>query len=77
MESVLNSRFGGNHYMVAVMANIRLTPPEPFDFSKPEEWPRWKRRFEQFSYASGVSGENNQRQISTLLYYLWEGAEDV
>ena len=37
--------------MVAAMASIRLAPPEPFDFSKPDEWPRWKRRFEQFGFV--------------------------
>eukprot|EP00731_Ephydatia_muelleri_P036805 Em0328g2a len=54
-----------------------LAPPEPFDFSKPDEWPRWKRRFEQFRFASGLSEEDNQRQVCTLLYCLGEGAEDV
>eukprot|EP00731_Ephydatia_muelleri_P028828 Em0020g472a len=63
--------------MVAAMASIRLAPPEPFDFSKPDEWPRWKRRFEQFRFASGLSEEDNQRQVCTLLYCLGEGAEDV
>eukprot|EP00731_Ephydatia_muelleri_P006180 Em0003g428a len=51
--------------MVAAMASIRLAPPEPFDFSKPDEWPRWKRRFEQFRFASGLSEEDNQRQRPT------------
>ena len=63
--------------MVAAMASIRLAPPEPCDFSKPDEWPRWKCRFEQFRFASGLSEEDNQRQVSTLLYCLGEGAEDV
>ena len=71
---LLNSRFGG---MVAAMASIRLTPPEPFEFSKPDKWSRWKCRFEQFRFASGVSEEDDQRQVSTLLYCLGEGAEDV
>ena len=59
------------------MANIRLTPPELFNFSNPDKWPCWKCRFEQFRFTSGVSGKNDQRQISTLLYCLREGAEDV
>ena len=52
---------------------MATAPPEPFDY----EWPRWKRRFEQFRFASGLSEEDNQRQVSTLLYCLGEGAEDV
>ena len=60
-----------------MVAAIRLALTEPFDISKPDEWPRWKRRFEQFRFASSLSEEDNQRQVSTLLYCLGEGAEDV
>ena len=35
------------------MAQLQLTPPEPFDFKSPEEWPKWKRRFDRFRIASG------------------------
>ena len=63
--------------MVAAMASIRLAPPKSLDFSKPDEWPRCKRHFEQFRIASGLSGEDDQRQVSTLLYCLEECAEDV
>ena len=60
------------------MSTLRLQPPETFDFSKPDGWPRWRRRFEQFRYASGLfSDKDDVRQVSTLLYCLGEGAEDV
>lgn len=59
------------------MANIRLEPPEPFDFKTPDEWEKWKRRFEQFRVASGLSVEPGERQVCTLLYCLGEGAENV
>ena len=59
------------------MAALQLKVPEPFDFKKPEEWPRWKKRFEQFRIASGLGEESDQRQISTLLYCLGEEADDV
>ena len=42
------------------MANIRLEPPEPFDFKTPDEWEKWRRRFEQFRVASGLSGESGK-----------------
>ena len=54
------------------MANVRLQPPDSFDFKKPDEWQRWKRRFEQFRLASALSSESDERQISTLLYCLAE-----
>ena len=59
------------------MANIRLQPPEPFQFKNPDDWPRWKRRFEQFRTASGLFKESAEQQVSTLLYCLGEEAEDV
>ena len=59
------------------MANIRLEPPEPFDFKKPDDWPRWKRRFDQFRIASGLAEQAAPRQISTLLYCMGQDAEDV
>ena len=59
------------------MASIRLSPPDPFDFKRPDEWERWKRRFEQFRIVSGLSEESDERQVSTLLYCLGEEAEDV
>ncbi|KAL5479382.1 hypothetical protein EMCRGX_G022901 [Ephydatia muelleri] len=59
------------------MAGIRIEPPEPFVFAKPDGWPQWKRRFEQFIIASGVSEESELRKVSTLLYCLGPDAEDV
>ena len=59
------------------MAGIRIEPPKPFVFAKPDRWPQWKRRFEQFIIASGVSVESELRKISTLLYCLGPDAEDV
>ena len=59
------------------MATIQMQIPQPFDFSRPDEWSRWKRRFEQFRYASGLSQESGERQVSTLLYCLGQDADDV
>ena len=59
------------------MAQLRLQPPEPFNFRNPDDWPRWKRRFEQFRVASGLAGSDAVQQISTLLYYIGEEAEAV
>ena len=52
------------------MASIRLSPPDPFNLKRPDEWECWKRRFEQFRVASGLSEESDERQVSTLLYCL-------
>ena len=58
--------------------SISLKPPAAFNFRKPDEWPQWLKRFEQFRLASGLSEEKNRvKQISTLLYCLGEEAESV
>ena len=59
------------------MAVLQLKPPEPFNFKTPDEWPRWRKRFEQFRIASGLSEDSVEKQISTLLYCLGEEAESV
>ena len=59
------------------MAEIRLQPPEPFNFRNPDDWQRWKRRFQQFREAAGLDESAQTKQISTLLYCLGEEAEAV
>ena len=59
------------------MAGIRLEPPGAFDFKHPDEWTRWKRRFDQYRIALGLAGEAEPRQVCTLLYCMGEEAGDV
>ena len=56
---------------------MNLQPPTSFSFAKRGEWPKWKRRFEQYRQASGLVEKDEQRQVSTLLYCLGEEAEEV
>ena len=59
------------------MASIPLKLPTSYNFRNPDEWQKWRKRFEQFRSASGLAQENEPRQVSTLLYCLGEEAEDV
>ena len=59
------------------MAHVCLEPPGVFDFKRPDEWPRWKRRFGQYRCASGLDKEAEPRQVSALLYCMGESSEDV
>ena len=68
---------GGSGRTTTIMAQLHLQPPEQFNFKKPDNWPRWTRRFEQFRVASGLAGDDAAKQISTLLYCLGEEAEAV
>ena len=65
------------HGVRSGMASVRLQPPSPLDFRTPDEWPCWKRRFEQFRQAPGLAAEDDSRQISTLLYCMGDNAEDT
>ena len=58
-------------------SQICLQPPEPFNFKQPDDWPGWKRCFEQFRTASGLDGDPPLKQVNTLLYCLGEEADTV
>ena len=59
------------------MAQLRLEPPEPFNLRTPDDWPRWKQRYEQFRVASGLESEAAVKQVNTLLYCMGEEADSV
>ena len=59
------------------MATPVLKTPKEFHFNKPEEWGKWKARFQQYRLASGLSEKSAECQIGTLLYCMGEEAEDV
>ena len=61
--------------MVGYQASLQ--PSQPFQFDTPDEWPKWRHRFVQFRVASGLSKEDEERQVSMLLYCLGEEADDV
>ena len=50
------------------MASYRIPAIDQFTFIKPEEWPRWIRRFERFRQASDLTSKSQETQISTLVY---------
>ena len=45
------------------MASRRLEPPALFPFSHPDEWPQWKRLFEQFKLVLGLSAERMSNRL--------------
>ena len=53
---------------MSATANIHLQPPELFNFKQPDNWSRWKRRFDQFRIASGLDKDPEEKQVSTLIY---------
>ncbi|XP_039460226.1 P2Y purinoceptor 1-like [Oreochromis aureus] len=61
--------------MAAVPTAFQVSPPPKFDFSKPEEWPKWIHCFERFRIASGLKVQSDENQVNTLIYTM--GDEDV
>ena len=51
-------------------ATYQVVPPQPFDFSSPNEWIRWIRRFERFRAASGLEEKGEETQVNTLIYIM-------
>ncbi|CAK6972033.1 uncharacterized protein K02A2.6-like [Scomber scombrus] len=58
-------------------ATFSIQPPEPFDFSKPQEWTKWIQRFERFHQAGNLSASSEENQLNTLIYCMGDEADDV
>ena len=58
-------------------ATFTIQPPEPFDFTKPQDWERWIRRFDRFRLASNLNATSEENQVNTLVYCMGDEAEDV
>jgi hypothetical protein len=59
------------------MDRFQIHPPPKFDFTKPEEWPKWIRRFERFRIASGLELQSEEYQVNTLIYTMGDDAEYI
>ena len=59
------------------MATFQVATPSPFNFAKPEEWPKWLKRFERFRQASELCKKSEESQVNTLLYSMGEKADDI
>lgn len=58
-------------------ATFSIQPPEAFDFSKPQDWERWIRRFERFRLASNLHLSTDANQVNTLIYCMGDEADDI
>ena len=61
----------------APMASYQIAPPESFNFSQPDGWPKWIRRFERFRQASGLDTKGEPSQVNTLIYTMGDEADDL
>ena len=59
------------------MASYQIPTMEQFNFTQPDEWPQWIRRFERFRQASGISSKAEDKQVNTLIYTMGAKADDI
>ena len=59
------------------MAAFNITSPEPFSFTKPDNWEKWIRRFDRFHMSSGLAKKSQSDQVNTLIYSMGDQAEDI
>lgn len=55
----------------------KFHPPESFEFNHPERWPEWKQRFSRYRTAVKLNKEEDEVQVSTLIYALGKEAEQI
>ena len=52
-------------------------PPDGFDFTSPDQWPAWRERFKRYRLASALHKEDEDIQISALVYSMGPEAENI
>ena len=54
-----------------------IVAPELFNFDKPEEWPKWIRRYGRYRIASGLDKKSETIQVNSLLYTMGDNTADI
>ncbi|UYV74725.1 K02A2.6-like, partial [Cordylochernes scorpioides] len=60
-----------------VGAPRKIQPPETFDFSTPNEWPKWRKRFERYLVVSGMKNKEEADKIDLFMYLMGDRADDI
>ncbi|UYV79328.1 K02A2.6-like, partial [Cordylochernes scorpioides] len=55
----------------------QIQPPETFDFSTPNEWPKWRKRFERYFVVSGMKKKEEADKIDLFMYLMGDRADDI
>ncbi|UYV76882.1 K02A2.6-like, partial [Cordylochernes scorpioides] len=54
-----------------------IQPPETFDFSTPNEWPKWRKRFKRYLVVSGMKKKEEADKIDLFMYLMGDRADDI
>ena len=55
----------------------KFNPPESFDFSKPQLWTDWRKRWVRYHTATELSNKSQAVQVSSLIYAMGQKAEAI
>ncbi|UYV80506.1 K02A2.6-like [Cordylochernes scorpioides] len=55
----------------------QIQPPETFNFSTPNEWPKWRKRFERYLVVSGMKKKEEADKIDLFIYLMGDRADDI
>ncbi|UYV65537.1 hypothetical protein LAZ67_3004625 [Cordylochernes scorpioides] len=55
----------------------QIQPPETFDFSTPNEWPKWRKIFERYLVVSGMKKKEEADKIDLFMYLMGDRADDI
>ncbi|UYV83039.1 hypothetical protein LAZ67_22001911 [Cordylochernes scorpioides] len=55
----------------------QIQPPETFDFSTPNEWPKWRKRFERYLVVSGMKKKEEADKIDLFMYLMGDRADNI
>lgn len=61
----------------APVSSYQIRPPEPFDFTKPNDFERWVRHFERYRVASNLAQASDRQQVNTLIYCMGDKGDDI
>ncbi|UYV69009.1 K02A2.6-like [Cordylochernes scorpioides] len=66
-----------DHYITQKLSEFKIQPPETFDFSTPNEWPKWRKRFERYLVVSGMKKREEADKIDLFMYLMGDRADDI
>ncbi|UYV81558.1 K02A2.6-like, partial [Cordylochernes scorpioides] len=75
--------YGLNEVRVFIFLDTFLTTiveslsVETFDFSTPNEWPKWRKRFERYLVVSGMKKKEEADKIDLFMYLMGDRADDI
>ena len=61
------------------MATVQypVSLPGSFNFSQPQEWPKWIWHFERFRIAAELIVKDEEAQVNMLIYTMGDEADDI